>query len=209
MSGNRPISSLPKQEKAEALRTISRSYLDGQSCIQIGKHFGMHETAVRYWVKKMGIHMRTTPDTYEIKRKSLARQIESYRRLGFKNYEIAEKLGCSAYHISQVMPYKRKYILQLIINLYDAGASLTQIGEINNVTGRAVSYQLTKIGVKLRGRGGPNHIKWQGKKIPCANGCGRYAQTKGMCKLCYNLGLYYKNKRNKKWELMQQEYTVV
>ena len=103
---------------------------------------------------------------------------------------------------------KKKLNIPFISNLYDAGASLRQIGRIYKVYGHNVAYHLKKHGIEMRSKGGKTYVKWQGKHIPCSAGCGRDAEVKGMCRWCYSAQLSRKYQRNKIWNDMVSEHGV-
>lgn len=201
---------MTKQEKKKFINAISDEYVDGESCLKIGRRYSLHESSIRYWLRKNGVKLRPPNRMSKTERSELGRKIEEYRRQGFKNYEIAQMCNRHANSISRVRPFGRKYMLPLTLNLYDSGASLRQIGKILDVDGSTVGYNLKKH-LKVRSKGGPNNLKWRGKNIPCSNDCGGVAAVKGMCRTCYARFLNRKKRHKATWELMQQEqvYTLL
>ena len=178
-------------------------YKNGSSLKTVGEAFGIGKDAVRYQIIKAGHKTRTFKEASAVVLKPYRSQIKKDIETMSKE-EVVKKYGWSATSVSKYYPKpKRKYNLPLLINLYDAGASSSQIAKMYNTKG----FYLGNLGdhIERRTLGGNNRRCRKYKRCEkCGKEMERYSP---LCKLCYMK--LYRKARNKRKRCENYEWSEV
>jgi transposase len=176
--------------KDKLIPEVISDYKTGDSAEELGRRYGINGKTVRTWLKKYHVKVRSRSEAVKIKKKRLKPVIIDLVNKGFSAQEVATMVGCSRGTVYKTaIPKKTKSYL-FILNLYDSGASLSQLYKAFGPTPNTISKHLRQSGVTVRPVGGRNHTKYKGKKIPCAI-CHKVATRtsirtiKPVCDKCY------------------------
>lgn len=193
---------LTKIDRINRMYWMRHEYDMGADMNTIGKTVGLSTVQVSKLIKR--IEPENVCQKYKlckraeykkgccIKHYKVFKQIKQDIKKGIPRYLIARKYKVAEAYVTKFFPFKRiKMNPAFDYNIYDSGASTSQIAEIYGVFRSLVGCRLRRSGaVLMHSRGGANGIKWQNTGMVCPE-CGRKESNdvrfcKGLCVRCYD-----------------------